>query len=123
MEEVAGVVVYVVVGEVVDEVVGDVFDEVVGEVVGVVVDDVDEVVGDVVGDVVYVVEEDGGEVPDTAVVFDTPTQAFQFSMPSVQSVVIDAPAISTTVVFWPFIIRQMVTVTCPTSPLKGALPW
>lgn len=71
---------------------------VVGEVV-------DEVIGDV--DVVAV----DGRLPDTAVEFDTPTQAFQFSIPPVQSVVIDAPEISTTVVFWPLIMRQIVTVT------------
>lgn len=69
-----------------------------GDVVGAV-----EVVGDI-ADVV-------AGVPDTAVVFDMPTQAFQLSIPSAQSVVIDAPAISTTVVFWPLIMSQIVTVT------------
>jgi hypothetical protein len=84
----------------------------VGDVVGVVMSVVvGIVVGVVVGvvDVVDDVNEDGGGPPDTAVTLDTPTQAFQFSI--VQVAAIGAPAISTIVVFWPLIIRQIVTVT------------
>ena len=38
--------------------------------------------------------EDGVGLVETAVAFETPTQAFQFSIFMVQSVVIDTPAIS-----------------------------
>jgi nitrogen regulatory protein PII-like uncharacterized protein len=108
----------------VDDVVDDVEDD--GEVLGDVVADevveevVDEAVEEVVGEVFCIavvigvvgeVDEDDDRIPDPAAAFDTPTQAFQFSISSVQSVVIDAPAISTIVVFWPFIMRQIVTVT------------
>lgn len=92
---------------------------------GVVFGDVvmEEVVKGVVGEVFGVVDEVDKGASDTAVAFDMPTQAFQFSISSVQSVVIDSPSISTIVVFWPFIMRQIVMVTLPRSPLKGALPW
>lgn len=60
-------------------------------------------------DVVDHVIEDGGGPPDRAVALDTPIQAFQFSI--VQVAAIGAPAISTMVVFWPLIVRQIVTVT------------
>jgi hypothetical protein len=127
VEEVVGEVVEVVRGvlgevfciAVVVDIVGgvDVFaEEIVEEVVGEVVG---EVVRGVLGEVFCIavvvdvseVDEDDGGTPDPAAAFDTPTQAFQFSISSVQSVVIDAPAISKIVVFWPFIMRQIVTVT------------